>query len=39
VFKVVLLISQGKHDATSLRFHRKKGWSMCSRAVKVLIFA
>ena len=34
VFKVLLLISNGKHDAESLPFHGKRGWPMCSRAVK-----
>jgi hypothetical protein len=28
VFKVVLLISQGKHDAMPLLFHGKRGWAM-----------
>jgi hypothetical protein len=39
VFKVLLLISDGEHDATSLLFHGKHGWPMCSRAAKVRIFA
>jgi hypothetical protein len=32
MFKVVLLISQGKHDATSLLFHGKRGSAMCCGA-------
>jgi hypothetical protein len=39
VFKVLLLISNGKHDAMSLLFHRKRGWPLSSRAVKVRDFA
>ena len=34
VSKVLLLISNGKHDVESLSFHGKHGWPMCSRAVK-----
>jgi hypothetical protein len=39
VFKVLLSISDGEHDATSLLFHGKHGGPTRSRAAKVRIFA
>ena len=39
VFKVVLLTSRGKHDATPLLLYGKCGWPMCSRAAEGRIVA